>query len=199
MTRANGDLESGGAFGRLGEVARRDGAAARMARLSDRWRAKRAQGARLGSEEHLELALAAYDAEAIPLEAAVFFVFRLLVDGGPGQERVQEVYERDFHERREAILGKYGVAEGEDWPMGQDPPEARQLDAEFDQACRRVGGDVLRKYARAWGHPVLEEASRLYESDPAAFDRCVEEGRRQIPGPRGETADGPLDAPGLKG
>jgi len=89
-------------FERLDEIASGGGAQARFWRVNGRCVAKKARGKTLGLDDHLEFALAAYDAGRLPAEAVTCLALSL-IDWQDVQPRVQEAYGRDFHDRYEAI------------------------------------------------------------------------------------------------
>jgi hypothetical protein len=138
-------------------------------------------------QEHLEVGLAIYDAGRMPLDAGFFWVARFLLESsGPGEERVQALWAREFQDRFEAVRKQHGLAEDEDWPPGQGPAEYEALNAEFEEATDRVLGEVLGEYAVKIGHPLVRQAAELYAADRLGFERRVEKGRQWLFGPPDE-------------
>lgn len=197
MAKRSNGLGFERAFQQLEKVACRGGTVARINLLFESLRAKREIGKKVTWEEHLEFGLVLYDAGRMPLDAGLFWVQRILVDAGPGEERAQTVYHRDFQGRFEIIRREHGLADGEDWPVGEGPPECEALDREFEAACQRVEADVLCEYAGRLGHPLLKEAADLCRSDRLAFERRVEKGRQWFFGPPDETAAEYLRSEGI--
>ena len=167
------------AFNRLGRIAGGNAAMARLIEITGRLEAKRDRGEEPTLEEHVAFGLAGYDAGRFPADAALKYVVMILehkVAGG----RIQEVYNRDFRERAEAIRKKHGLADDEDWPRGEGPPEDQALGAEFEAVCRRIEVEVLHEYADKTGHLLLKEAADQCASDRPAFDRRLERGREWL-------------------
>lgn len=167
------DLQA--AFNRLGRIAGGNAAMARLADLTGRVEAKRERGEELTLEEHVAFGLAGYDAGRFPADAALKYVVMILEYKVAG-DRIQEVYNRDFCERAEAIRKKHGLADDEDWPRGEGPPEDEVLGAEFEAVCGRIEAEVLQEYADKTGHPLLKEAADQCASDRPAFERRLERG-----------------------
>ncbi|HUU11389.1 MAG TPA: hypothetical protein VM431_12760 [Phycisphaerae bacterium] len=166
------------AFNRLEHIARRPMAEVRLQQLLVQREARRDQEERLTTAEHLEFGLAGFDAGRIPEEAGLFWVFRVLVDWGPGEEQIQEVYSARFHDRFAAIRRAHGLAEDEGWPPGEGASEHESLNAEFEAARECIEADVLREWAHRLGHPLLRRAADLIQSDRLAFEQQVEKGRQ---------------------
>lgn len=170
------------AFNRLGAIAGRGAARARLAHLLKRRENLRAQGTRLSPDECLDMGLALYDDGRMSLDEAVFWVCRFVLGANNrAEQRVQTTYEKDFASRFEALAKGHGLS-WEQWTPGDGPPEYEALSAEFGQAEQRINAEVLREYANKAGHPVLVMAADLYQSDPAAFECQVERGRQQFLG-----------------
>ena len=174
------------AFARLESIARRPNADARLVQMQQDHEAKRARGERTSPDENIEFGLAAFDAGRFPVDAAMFFVTRFGVShclDGPVERRISEVYERNFKARFDAIRKHYGLEADADWALGEGPPEAEALNAEFEATCRRVEAETLDEYADRTGHPLLKEAAELCRLDHLAFERRVEKGRQWFFGP----------------
>ncbi|MGB2754660.1 MAG: hypothetical protein WBD75_01925 [Phycisphaerae bacterium] len=174
------------AFARLESIARRPNADARLVQMQQDHEARRARGERTSPDENVAFGLVAFDAGRIPVDAAMFFVTRFGVShglDGPAERRISEVYERNFKARFDAIRKKHGLGADEDWALGEGPPEAEALNAEFDATCGRVEAETLDEYADRTGHPLLKEAAELCRLDSLAFERRVEKGRQWFFGP----------------
>jgi len=168
-------LDRQATFNRLGRIARNTTATARLLGLAERLEAKGERGEEPTLEEHVAFGLAGYDAGRFPADAALKYVGMILEHKVAG-DRIQEVYNRDFRERAEAIRKKHGLAADEDWPRGEGPPEDQALGAEFEAVCGRIETEVLREYADKTGHPLLKEAADQCASDRPAFERRLERG-----------------------
>ena len=180
--RKHGEFSFRDTFNRLGAIAGRGAARARLAHLLRRQENLRAQGKRLSPDECLDLGLALYDDGRMPLDEAVFWACRFVLGANNrAEQRIQTTYEKDFASRFEALAKGHGLS-WEQWAPGDGPLEYEALSAEFEQAEQRINAEVLREYANKTGHPVLEVAADLYESDPAAFECQVERGRQQFLG-----------------
>jgi hypothetical protein len=174
------------AFARLESIARLANAGARLAQMQQDHEAKRARGERTSPDENIEFGLAAFDAGRFPADAALFFVTRVGVFhclDGPAERCISEVYERDFKARFDAIHKQYGLGADEDWTLGEGPPEAEALNAEFEVMCRRIEAETLDEYADRTGHPLLKEAAELCRIDRLAFERRVKKERQWFFGP----------------
>ena len=171
-----------GAFERLDEIASGGGAQARFWRVYGRYAARKARGETLSLDDHLEFALAAYDAGRLPAEAVTYMVLSL-IDWQDVQPRVQKAYGRDFYDRYEAIRQANGLQEDEDPPQGVAPAELQALDAELEQVEGRIRAEALALHAEKTGHPLLKEIAALGQSDSLALDKRREEGRQWFFGP----------------
>ena len=172
-------LDLRAAFNRLGRIAGGNAAMAKLIDLAGRVEAKQERGEEPTLEEHVAFGLAGYDAGRFPADVALKYVVMVLEHKVAG-DRIQEVYNRDFRERAEAIRKKHGLADDEDWPRGEGPPEDQALGAEFEAVCGRIEADVLREYADKTGHPLLKEAADQCASDRPAFERRLERGRQWL-------------------
>jgi len=152
---------------------------AKLIDLAGRVEAKQERGEEPTLEEHVAFGLAGYDAGRFPADVALKYVVMVLEHKVAG-DRIQEVYNRDFRERAEAIRKEHGLADDEDWPRGEGPPEDQALGAEFEAVCGRIEADVLREYADKTGHPLLKEAADQCASDRPAFERRLERGRQWL-------------------
>lgn len=166
-------------FNRLGRIAGGNAAMARLMGLTERLKTKRERGEEPTPEEHVAFGLAGYDAGRFPADAALKYVVMILEHKVAG-DRIQEVYNRDFRERAEAIRNKHGLADDEDWPRGEGPPEDQALGAEFEAVCGRIEAEVLQEYADKAGHPLLKEAADQLAFDRPAFERRLERGREWL-------------------
>ena len=183
-------------FARLDEIASGGGAQARFWRVYGRHAAKKARGKTLGLDEHLEFALAAYDAGRLPAEAVTCMALSL-IDWQDVQLRVQEAYGRDFHDRYEAIRQANGLQEDEDPPQGAAPAELQALDAELEQVEGRIRAEALALHAEKTGHPLLKEIAVLGRSDPLALEKRRERGRQCFFGPSNPANAAHLRANGI--
>jgi len=75
--------------------------------------------------------------------------------------------------RLDAIKKRYGLADEEEWPLGEAPPECEALLAEWDRAADQVIADTFRRFGE-------HEMADLFLGDRAEFDRRYEEGRRVL-------------------
>jgi len=169
-------------FERLDEIASGGGAQTRFWRVNGKCAAKKARGKTLGLDDHLEFALAAYDAGRLPAEAVTYMALSL-IDWQDVQPRVQEAYGRNFHDRYEAIRQANGLQEDEDPPQGAAPAELQALDAELEQVEGCIRAEALALHAEKTGHPLLKEIAALGQSDPLALEKRRERGRQWIFGP----------------
>jgi len=171
------DLQA--AFNRLGRIAGSTTATARLLGLAERLEAKQKRGEEPTLEEHVAFGLAGYDAGRFPGDAALKYLAMILEYKVAG-DRIQEVYNRGFRERAEAIRKTHGLAADEDWPRGEGPPEDQALGAEFEAVCGRIEAEVLRECTDKTGHPLLKEAADQCASDRPAFERRLERGRQWL-------------------
>lgn len=185
-------------FGRLDEIASGGGARARFWQVYGRYAARKARGKALSLDDHLEFALAAYDAQRLPTEAVTYLALSV-IDQKDVEPRVQKAYGRDFHDRYEAIRQANGLQEDEDPPQGAALAEWRALDAEFEQAEGRIRADALALHAEKTGHPLLKEIAVLGQSDSLALEKRREEGRQWFFGPPGPAWAACLRAKGITG
>jgi len=198
MAKLSRPFDWADSFQRLEQIAGQASPLNRMEQLHQRNESKRARGEKVTWQEHLEVGLAIYDAGRMPLDAGLVFVAALLLgSSGPGEERVQALWAREFHDRFEAVRKQHGMAEDEDWPPGQGPAEYEALNTEFEEATDRVLGEVLGEYAVKIGHPVVRQAAELYAADRLGFERRVEKGRQWLFGPPDEVMTKYLRAKGI--
>ena len=187
-----------GAFERLNEIASGGDAQARFWRVYARYAATRARGETLSLKEHLEYALAAYDAGRLPAEAVTCLALSL-IDQKDVEPRVEKAYSQDFHERYEAVRRAFGLGKDEHWPLGEEPPEWQALDAEFEQVENRIRVEALTLRAEKTGHPLLKEIAVMGRSDPLALEKRREEGRQWFFGPPSPAWAARLRARGITG
>jgi hypothetical protein len=90
------------------EIAAGGGAQARFWRVYGRYAARKSRGETRSLDDHLEFALAAYDAGRLPAEAVTCLAL-FLIDRKDVDPRVQKAYSQDFHERYEAIRRAFGL------------------------------------------------------------------------------------------
>jgi hypothetical protein len=169
-------------FGHLDEIASGGGAQARFWRVYGRYAARKARGEATSLDEHLEFALAAYDAGRLPTEAVTYLVLSV-IDRKDVDSRVQEAYGRDFHDRYEAIRQVNGLRDDEDPLQGAALAAWQALNAEFEQAEGRIRAEALSLHAEKTGHPLLKEIVALCRSDPLALEKRRERGRQCFFGP----------------
>ena len=166
-------------FNRLGRIASSTTAMARLLGLAECLEAKRERGEEPTLEEYVAFGLAGYDAGRFPADVALDYLVMILEHKVAG-DRIQEVYNRDFRERAEAVRKKHGLADDKDWPRGEGPLEDQALGAEFEAVCGRIEAEVLQEYADKTGHPLLKEAADQCASDRPAFERRLERGRQWL-------------------
>ena len=169
------------AFNRLEQIARQPMAEARLQQLIVRNTAKRARGESPTPAESLELGLANYDAGRFSDDEALCYVRVML--NREVDERIQAVYDQEYHEKSEAIRVKHGLGPDEFWVPGEGPEEDQALSREFEAARDRVELEVLREHAAKTGHPLLQEAADLFASDHDEFERRFEVGWQSLFGP----------------
>jgi len=137
-------------FNRLGRIAGSTTAMARLRGLTERLEARRGCREEPALEEHVAFGLAGYDAGRFPADAALKYIVMILEHKVAG-DRIREVYNRDFRERAEAIRRKHSLADDEDWPRGEGPPEDQALGAEFEAVCGRIEAEA--RSIRGWPTP----------------------------------------------
>jgi len=168
-------------FAPLEHIARRPMARLRLQQLAALSGAKKNRGESATTDERLDMGLAAYDFGHFSFEEALCFVTVMLAS--EANDRMQEVYEREFSKRFEAIRKKHGLGPNEFWAAGEGPEENQVLGDAFDAACDRVELEVLQEHADRLGHPLLREAADLLATDRAEFMRRREGGRQSLFGP----------------
>jgi hypothetical protein len=74
------------------------------------------------------------------------------------EKRTQEIYEKNFSQRCDAISKTHDLKDNEYWSSGKVPAEWDELNAEFEQCSNKILVDTLREYDQ-------EEIADLVQDD----------------------------------